>query len=164
MENNYKEKTIKWKVPEISTRDANNLSGFDYLNSVKDGRFPSPPVAKLIGYRLIKVAHGHVVFELIPEECHYNPFFTVHGGILVTLLDSAMTASVLTTLETGFSCSTVEIKVNFIRPVSEKTGVLRCEAKPIHIGKKLATVQGRVEDSDAKLIAHGVSTCSIFRI
>ena len=149
MENNYREKTIKWEVPEISTRDANNLSGFDYLNSVKDGRFPPPPVAKLIGYHLISVDCGHVVFELNPEEYHYNPFSTVHGGILTTLLDSAMTASVLSTLEPGFSCSTVEIKVNFIRPVSGKSGILRCDARPIHIGKKLATVQGRVEDIKA---------------
>ena len=117
----------------------------------------------LVGYKISEVENGYAVFELNLEEYHYNPFSTVHGGIISTLLDTTMTASVLSTLQKGISCSTVEIKVNFIRPVTAKTEILRCEARPIHIGKRLATVEGRLKGNNGKLYAHGVSTCSIFK-
>jgi|APSaa5957512576_1039674.scaffolds.fasta_scaffold25133_2 hypothetical protein len=82
----------------------------------RQNKFPpgSGPSARLIGYRIIDVDNGYSTFELNPEEYHYNPFSTVHGEILSTLLDSAMTAPVLSTLAKGFGCATVEIKVNFI--------------------------------------------------
>jgi uncharacterized protein (TIGR00369 family) len=75
-----------------------------------------------------------------------------------------MTAAVLSTLPKDVSCTTIEIKVNFIKPVTAETGVLKCEARPIHIGKKLATVEGRLKDKSGVLHAHGVSTCSIFKV
>ena len=158
-------KTISWGDPQINKRDAiASLSGLEYLNAIKDGEISPPPVANLVGYKICEVANGHAVFELSPQEYHYNPFATVHGGVLSILLDTTMTASVLSTLPEGFSCTTIEIKVNFVKPVSVETGMLRCEAKPIHIGKKMATVEGRLKDIDGVLHAHGVSTCSIFRV
>ena len=117
----------------------------------------------LIGYKISEVDHGHAVFELKPNEYHYNPFGTVHGGIISTILDAAMTASILSTLEKGVSCSTAEIKVNFIRPVTTNTGTLRCEARPIHIGKRLATAEGKLKDKKDNLYANAVSTCFIFK-
>ncbi len=163
MEKIDRKKTITWEDPKNSTRDAASISGLDYLKSIKKGIINPPPVAMLVGYKISEVDNGYAVFELNPEEYHYNPFSTVHGGILSTLLDTTMTASVLSTLQKGISCSTVEIKVNFIRPVTSKTIVLRCEARPIHIGKRLATVEGRLKGNNGKLYAHGVSTCSIFK-
>jgi len=72
-----------------------------------------------------------------------------------------MSAAVLSTLPAGAGCITVEIKVNFIRPATIQGGILKCEAKPIHIGRNLATAQGNVHDRKGNLVAHGVSTCSI---
>jgi uncharacterized protein (TIGR00369 family) len=158
-------KTISWGDPQINKRDAiASISGLDYLKAIKDGKISPPPVANLVGYKICEVANGYAVFELAPQEYHYNPFATVHGGVLSTLLDTTMTASVLSTLPERLSCTTIEIKVNFVKPVSVETGILRCEAKPIHIGKKMATVEGRLKDIDGVLHAHGVSTCSIFRV
>lgn len=160
-----RKKTISWADPEVNKRDAiASLSGLDYLKAIKDEKISPPPVAKLVGYKILEVDEGYAAFELAPAEYHYNPFATVHGGILSTLLDTAMTASVLSTLPKGFSCTTIEIKVNFVKPVSADTGMLRCEARPIHLGKKLATVEGRLKDRDGVLHAHGVSTCSIFKV
>ena len=107
---------------------------------------------------------GYAVFELDPREYHYNPFSTVHGGILSILLDTAMTASVLSKLPREVTCATVEIKVNFIKPVTEKTGLIKCDAHPIHVGKRLATVEGRIRDKSGAILAHAVSTCSIFKV
>ncbi len=159
-----RERTITWEDPQKSMRDASAISGLDYLKSIIDEIISPPPVASLVGYKISEVDNGFAVFELKPQEFHYNPFSTVHGGILTTLLDTTMTASVLSTLSIGVSCSTVELKVNFIRPVSSKTELLRCEARPVHVGKNLATVEGKLKDSNGKLFAHGVSTCSIFKM
>jgi uncharacterized protein (TIGR00369 family) len=158
-------RTIIWDDPQINKREAAaSISGLDYLKAIKDGRISPPPIANLVGYNISEVDNGNAVFELKPAEYHYNPFATVHGGILSTLLDTAMTASVLSTLPKGISCSTIEIKVNFIKPVTADTEVLRCEARPIHIGKTLATAEGRLHDKNGVLYAHGISTCSIFKV
>ena len=160
-----RKRTIVWDDPEINKRDAvSSLSGLDYLKAIKDGKISQPPVAKLIGYRIREVDHGYAVFELQPEEYHYNPFATVHGGILSTLLDTTMTAAVLTTLPQNITCSTVEIKVNFIKPLSAESKPVRCEARTIHIGRRLATVEGRIKGGNDELYAHGVSTCLIFQV
>ena len=158
-----REKTVAWTNPLISARDFDSISGLDYLTAIKDGKIEPPPVAMLVGYRPLKVDRGAVVFELNPAEYHYNPFATVHGGILSTLLDTTMTGAILSTLSKGITCTTVEIKVNFIKPVTIKTGMLRCEGKPIHLGKRLATAEGMLKDKTGSLYAHGISTCSIFR-
>ena len=158
-------KAISWDNPEKNKRDAvTSISGLDYLKAIKEDRISPLPAANLVGYKIYNVDNGYAAFELNPAEYHYYPFATVHGGILSTLLDTAMTASVLSTLSKGISCTTIEIKINFIKPVTADTGILKCEARPIHIGKKLATVEGKIKDSNGVLYAHGVSTCSILRL
>ena len=158
-------KTISWGDPQENKRGAAiSISGLDYLKAIKEDRISPPPVANLIGYKIFEVDNGYAAFELNPAEYHYNPFATVHGGILSTLLDTAMTASVLSTLPKSFSCTTIEFKVNFIKPVAAETGILKCEARPIHVGKKMATVEGKINDKNGVLHAHGVSTCSIYKV
>ncbi|MCB8817076.1 PaaI family thioesterase [Desulfosporosinus shakirovi] len=160
-----RKRTIVWDDPQINKRDAvSAISGLDYLRSIRDGKIGPPPAAKLIGYQLKDVDYGFAAFELHPGEHHYNPFATVHGGILSTLMDTAMTAAVLTTLPQNITCSTVEIKVNFIKPVTAESKLVLCEARIIHSGRKLATVEGRIKGGNDELYAHGVSTCLIFKI
>jgi len=107
MENIERKRTIIWDDPKNNARDATSISGLDYLKAIKDDKINPPPVAMLVGYKISEVDHGYAVFELDPAEYHYNPFATVHGGIISTLLDTTMTASVLSTLQKGISCSTV---------------------------------------------------------
>jgi uncharacterized protein (TIGR00369 family) len=155
--------SITWADPSASARDASAVSGLDYLNAIKNGDIP-PPVARLIGYRIVEVEHGRAIFELYPAEYHYNPFATVHGGIACTLMDSAMTASVLSTLPVGQACSTIEIKTNFIRPITTKTGAVCCHAELIHAGSQIAMASGKIVDGKGKLYATGVSTLMIFQV
>ncbi len=157
-------RTVTWQDPEVSARDALAIGGLDYLNAIKDGKIAPPPVAVLLGYRLCEIDQGCVVFELEPAEFHYNPFASVHGGIISTVLDSAMTSAVLTTLPAGIACSTIEIKVNFVRPITSRTGTLRIEGKVVHGGSRIAIAEGRVADAHDKLCAFAVSTCMVFRI
>lgn len=158
-----RKKTIEWEAPDFELMNSGAASGLDYLKGIKRGEISRPPVSKLIGYEIAEIEDGFIAFELRPQEFHFNPFSTVQGGILSVLLDAAMTAAVMTKLKRGLSCSTAEIKVNFIRPASGEAGILRCEAKPIHVGKRLATAEGRIEDADNNLIAHGTTTCLIFK-
>jgi uncharacterized protein (TIGR00369 family) len=162
MQTGERKRTVCWDDPVVGARDPAKTSGLDYLRSIKDGSTSPPPAAKLVGYRLCDVDHGRAVFELDPDECHYNPFSTVHGGIISTLLDTAMTSCVLSTLDRGVSCATAEVKVNFIRPVTADTGTVTCEGRPIHIGKRLATAEATLKDGNGRLCAHAVSTILIF--
>lgn len=157
-------RTIQWEDPQISSRDTRNISGLDYLRAIRDGRIAPPPAAGLVGYHIVNVDIGQAVFGLNPSEYHYNPFSTVHGGLLSTLLDTAMTAAVMTVLPAGKACSTLELKVNFIRPVSSRTGPVTAKASILHAGRQVATVEGRLFDGNERLYAHATSTCLIKKI
>jgi uncharacterized protein (TIGR00369 family) len=161
--NRQRIRTIVWEDPRISARDAQSISGLDYLRAIKKGEISPPPVAQLLGYNISEIDTGLAVFELEPAEYHYNPFGTVHGGIASTLLDTTMTAAVLSTLPPGVYCSTIEIKVNFILPIVSRTGTVLCRAKTIHVGNRIATAEGKVVDRKEKLYAHAVSTFMIFK-
>lgn len=159
---NHRSLTITWEDPKVSARDSSAISGIDYLMGIRDGAISPPPIAKLVGYKIVEVEKGGATFELNPAEYHYNPFSSVHGGITTTLLDTSMAASVLSTLPIGKNCSTVEFKVNFIRPITSKTGKITCRAAVIHSGGRIATSEAKIFDASEKLFAHAVSTIMIF--
>ena len=104
---------------------------------------------------------GLAVFECEPAEQHYNPIGVVHGGLAMTLLDSAMGCCVHTRLPAGTAYTTLEVKVNLVRAITAKTGLIRATGKVIHLGGKTATAEGRLEDAAGKLYAHGTTTCII---
>jgi uncharacterized protein (TIGR00369 family) len=162
MEDMKRTLTVSWEAPELKEWSEGSITGLDYLKGLKDGRINPPPVGILVGYHICEVRFGYAEYELIPAEYHYNPFGTVHGGIITTLLDSTMTSAIISTLDKGKRCSTSDVKVNFIKPVTIETGPLRCEAEPIHVGNSLAIAEGKVTDRNGQLYAHGVSTCLIF--
>jgi uncharacterized protein (TIGR00369 family) len=101
------------------------------------------------------------VFECNPGEQHYNPIGVVHGGLAMTLLDSAMGCCVHTRLPPGTGYTTLEVKVNLVRPITIKTGLIRATGKVIHFGGRTATAEARLEDAAGKLFAHGTTTCII---
>jgi uncharacterized protein (TIGR00369 family) len=158
-----RKRTVSWHDPMIGADAARTMSGLDYLRAIEAGEIPPPPIAKLLGFSLKRVDSGHAVFQLEPAEYHYNPIGMVHGGVASTVLDSAMGCAVHSTLPAGTGYSTVELKVNFNRPLSTQTGTLRCEASVIHTGGRLATAEAKLVDKDGKLYAHGTTTCIIFR-
>jgi uncharacterized protein (TIGR00369 family) len=154
--------SVTWEDPMIGPQAAKRMSGLDYLRAIEKGKLPPPPFAKVVGFKMSKIAAGRVVFELKPLEYHYNVMGTVHGGVTSTILDSAMASAIQTALPKGADFATVEFKVNFVQPVRIETGIVQCEAKVIHLGKRIATAEGRVLDKQGKLYAHGTITCLIF--
>jgi uncharacterized protein (TIGR00369 family) len=152
---------VRWDDPAVSAEAAGRLSGLDLLQAIRDGRLPSPPVSRLLGFALTDVEAGRAVFECEPSESHYNPLGSVHGGVLSTLLDSALSCAVHAALPAGQSYTTVELKVNFVRPVVLLTGRLRCEGRVLHVGSRIATAEARLTDGGGTLHAHGVGTCLV---
>jgi uncharacterized protein (TIGR00369 family) len=101
------------------------------------------------------------VFEGLPEFRHYNPIGSVHGGIAATLLDSALGCAVFSTLHKGDTWTTLELKLNFVRPLSKDTRPVRAEGRIVHRGRTVATSEGYLKDRAGKLYAHAITTCMI---
>ena len=156
-------RVITWEDPTAAVQTGKTISGIAYLKALQSGEFPPPPIAVLIGMWITEVSEGRVVFAAEPAEYHYNPLGTVHGGVMATLLDSALGCAVQSMLPAGTSYTTLELKVNYLRPVTAKTGTLYCEGKIIHVGGRIATAEGRLTDAGGKLYAHGTTTCIILR-
>src|SRR2546423_12740559 len=124
------------------------LSGYEFIKQMYEGRSPSAPISKIMQFQLTEVEQGRVVFAAHPSAEFYNPLGTVHGGYATTLLDSCMGCAVHTTLPVGMGYTTLEIKINFVRPLTDKTGVVRAEGKVISAGKRVATAEGRLIDAN----------------
>jgi uncharacterized protein (TIGR00369 family) len=119
-------------------------------------------IGPLLGMTVETLEPGRTVFGLNTGPQHGNPIGSVHGGVLSTLLDSAMSCAVHTALPEGAGYTTLELKVNFVRPARTDGGPLRCEGTTIHLGRRVATCEGRITDANGKLVAHGTATCMIF--
>ena len=136
-------------------------SGLETIRAIFAGELPPAPIAELMGFRGVEVEPGRAVFEFEPGPQHYNPIGSVHGGVAMTLLDSAMGCAIHSTLEAGVAYTTLEVKTNFVRPITVETGLVRCEGTVLHAGSRIATAEGKVLDASGKLLAHGTTTCLI---
>jgi uncharacterized protein (TIGR00369 family) len=155
-------RTVRWDDPLPGFECGRTLSGLDYLRLIATGQLPAPPIAKVLGFGLASVDRGRAVFEMDPAEYHYNPIASVHGGVICTLLDSAMRCAVHSMLEAGHGYTTLELKVNFLRAVTMKSGHLLCEGTVLQSGNRVALADARLVDDAGTLYAHGTSTCMIF--
>jgi len=158
---NQRSLTVAWSDPRILSEAARSMSGIEFLQAIRDGKLPAAPIAALLGMRLAEVERGRAVFEVAPAEQHYNPIGVVHGGLALTLLDSAMACSVQTHIPAGSGYTTLEVKVNLVRAITSSTGTLRAIGAALHVGNRIATADGRLEDASGKLYAHGTTTCII---
>jgi uncharacterized protein (TIGR00369 family) len=156
-------RTITWEDPTAAIQTGKTISGIEFLKALQSGELPPPPFAALLGISISEVNEGRVVFVAEPSEYHYNPLGTVHGGVIATLLDSALGCAVQSMLPAGTTYTTLELKVNYLRPVTAKTGTIYAEGKIIYVGGRIATAEGRLTDATGKLYAHGTTTCIILR-
>ena len=156
-------RTITWEDPTISAKKGRAMSGLDYLRAIQTGELPPPPIAVLMNMDIAIIEEGRVVFTSEPAEYHYNPIGSVHGGFAATLLDSALGCAVQTMLPAGVGYTTLEIKVNYLRPMTSSTGTVYSEGKIIYSGGRIATAEGRITDASGKLYAHATTTCIILR-
>ena len=153
--------TITWDAT-MNRHTAQHMSGREYIEAGMRGEVPRSPMAQLIGFNTIEVGDGFIAVECMPGEHHYNLLGTAHGGLAATLLDNCMGGAVQSSMPAGFAATTLELKVNFVRAITAKSGMLRCEGRVVHPGKRVATADGRIIDAQGKLYAHGSTTMLIF--
>lgn len=136
-------------------------TGMQILEAIFAGELPPPPIGDTLDFVPIHIAPGFAVFQGRPLRRYYNPLGTVHGGWFATLLDSAVGCAVHSTLPAGKGYTTLELKVNMVRPLTDAVPLVRAEGKLIHAGRQAATAQGRLVGPDGKLYAHATTTCLI---
>jgi len=156
-------KQVTWKDPSPGMAAVKEMSGLDYLRAIIAGTLPAAPIADLMGFSAVAVEEGKARFEVQPQECHYNPIGTVHGGLAATVMDSALGCAVHSTLPAGAGYTTLELHINYVRAVTRETSKLTCSSEVVHVGGRLATAQARLVDAAGTLYAHGTTTCMIFR-
>ncbi len=125
------------------------------------GEVESPPVARLIGFRMTAAEPGRTTFELEVDERHGNPMGTLHGGILCDLADAAMGTAYATLLEEGETFTTLELKINFLRPFW--TGTLTAAGSVVQRGRTVGLAECDVLDGEGRLVARASSTCLTLR-
>ncbi|MDF1631859.1 PaaI family thioesterase [Mycoplana sp. MJR14] len=138
--------------------------GLKAMQAMLEGRLPAPPMAQTLKFGMTEVEEGRVVFKGLPDETHLNPLGTVHGGWTATIMDSALGCAVFSAIKPGEAYTTVEFKVNLVRPVLPGMGEVTCEGRLVHRGRTIATSEAWLRDGAGKLLAHGTETCAIFPI
>src|ERR1700730_13231994 len=124
------------------------MSGIEYLRKIMTGELPPSGMVQLLNLKLVEVSEGRAVFTVQPDERHYNGLGIAHGGLAATLLDSALGCAINATMPAGKVFTTLEMKINYVRPITRERGELRCEANAIHVGGRVATADGRITDED----------------
>ncbi len=137
------------------------LTGLQNLQRMRDERDGQAPLHHSLAIRLTEVGDGFAVFEGEPSAAFYNPQGTVHGGWISAILDSALGCAVHTRLDAGQGYTTLELKVNMVRAISADTGVVTARGEILHLGRRVATSDGKLVDAQGKLLAHASCTCLI---
>jgi uncharacterized protein (TIGR00369 family) len=146
----------------VSAERQKQLTGLEFVQGLARGALPLNTIAQTLGYDVVEAESGRVVITLSPTGAHLNPAGTVHGGLTATLLDSCMGLAIQSTLDKGISQTTLEFKISLVRPITPSTGLIRAEGKVLNCGRRIGTADGRVTDSNGRLLAHGTTTCLIF--
>ncbi|XDA96937.1 PaaI family thioesterase [Sulfitobacter sp. LCG007] len=141
--------------------DIRSLSGLEIMRAILEGRLPGPPIGQTMGFTLDSVEDGKVRFRGTPEFSVTNPMGTVHGGWYATLPDSAMACAVMTRIPPGTVYTTLEFKVNILRPIPLGTPVL-CIGETDHVGRSTGVARGELRgEADGRLFATGSTTCMV---
>ena len=151
-------RTYSWEDPLVLRDALAGRSGLEFMQAMAAGELAPPPIAETLGFRLVEAERGHAAFECDPAEYHYNPIGTVHAGLALTLMDSAMGLAFVTTLEEPVPWTTLGLNASFTRPLTVETGTIRCTGSIVHPGRRVVTLESRVEDGLGRLCAHGTST------
>ena len=137
-------------------------SGLEHLKRIVAGEIPGVPIGDTLGFRLLEVEKGRVVLLGNPDMRSYNLVGSVHGGWGAAILDSALALSTLSTLEADQGFTPIDIRVNYLRPLTVETGEVRAEGKVLQAGRRLAYCEAKLLDRDGKLICHGTGSCLVF--
>jgi uncharacterized protein (TIGR00369 family) len=141
-----------------------SMAGIDFVRALFDGRLPTPPILQTVEPFDCAAEPGTVVMHSIPDFRHYNPIGSVHGGYAATLLDSVMGLAIHSMLPPGSGYTTLEFKISFIKGITKDTVSIRSEGRILNVGRRAATAEARLTDTQGRLLAHATTTCLVFEI
>lgn len=139
-----------------------SMTGLEFMQSMFDGTIPYPPIADTMPLRGVSVEKGYIVFSAQADERHLNMFGSVHGGFAATIMDSVTGCAVVTALDAGLGCVTIELHVNMIRMIPLHTKLL-AEGRVIEHTHSLGVAEANIKDEQDKLYVHATATCMILR-
>jgi uncharacterized protein (TIGR00369 family) len=145
----------------VTLSGAAGLTGLEFMEAVAAGRLPPPPIALLLNMGVRHLARGLVVFDCTPDESVYNPLGFVHGGLMCTLADTVAGCAVQTTLDAGVGYTSIDITVNYLRPVTLENGTLVATGRVTKPGRRVALAAAELHDEAGRLVATATSNCLI---
>ena len=145
----------------VSIADLTDFSGFELVSRLADGSVLRPPMAETLPFTLLPPEEGKVRLLATPEPRFCNLTNTVHGGWIMTMLDTVMALAAQTTLSPGETCPSHETTAKFVRPILANSGEMRAIGHVVSRGRTVITLEGPIEDAQGRLHAHGTSTCLI---
>ena len=157
-----REATVTWNDPSEGLALLPTLDGIDYLRKMAAGEIPGAPIGSHMGMEIAEVGVGSVTFHCRPDESHYNPIGMVHGGLVCTLLDSVLGCAAHTTLPKGTGYTSIEIKVNYLRPVTAGSGPLVATGRVVKPGRRVIFSEGEVVDNKGKTVATASGSLLVF--
>jgi uncharacterized protein (TIGR00369 family) len=146
----------------VKDLDTGEQTGLDQMRLFQSGALDYRGIGHHLGFEFAEVEEGRVVFAATPTEASYNPLGTVHGGYIATLLDSALGCAVHTTLKPRLGYTTLELKINYLRPLSAATGRIEAEGRVVQTGRRAAFAEGKVTDGKGRVYATATTTCLVF--
>ena len=153
------ERTFTWNLPNDAVQKLVSLDKEQRIDFFAKLPMDNVPIGALMDFSQITIDEkGHVSFYITPQEFHYNPLGTVHGGLAATILDSCNSISANCQLDKGFLAMTTDIRVNYLRPMTVSTGEVTASAEIEKIGKRVIFVTGTLKDKNGKVYAIANST------
>jgi uncharacterized protein (TIGR00369 family) len=159
----HRERTFSWADPAAIAATAAGMSGREFFTAIGEGKIPPPPLMRALDFDGVCFGDGTATFRLTPQEFHYNPIGTVHGGVFATMLDSACGCAVHTKLPAGTFYTSLDLSVKFLRPVTVATGPISATGTVVHIGRRTALAEARITDAAGKVYVTATSSCLVMR-
>jgi uncharacterized protein (TIGR00369 family) len=153
--------SVDWSDPLPIAAKWAQLSGRDFLEAIGRGAIPLPPILSVLDIREGSVGEGWIEFSMVPQPYMLNLAGTVHGGVLATLVDSALTCALVTKLPKGVACTTIDLQMRFFRPARVSSERLTARAEVLNAGKSLGATQAEIRDAKGRLIVHATSSLAI---
>src|SRR5579872_1086976 len=153
--------SVQWNDPMPIAAKWAQLSGREFLEAIGNGTIPLPPILSVLDIREGAIGDGWIEFSMVPQPFMLNLAGTVHGGVLATLVDSALTCALVTQLPQGMACTTIDLQMRFFRPAHLSAERLTARAEVLNLGKSLGATQGEVRDAKGRLIVHATSSLVI---
>jgi len=157
-------RTVTWHDPLITAAGALERSGLETMQAIRDGVLPPAPIAMLMQFDIRSLEEGRVEFGCTLDESVYNPIGVVHGGLVCTLLDTVAGCAVHTTLPAGMAYTSIELKVNYLRPVHASSGPLTAIGRVVKPGRRVAFAEGEILDAQGRSVATASSSLLVFPI